>query len=70
MPALQSGFSYSDYMVYESRVTGSKSLNILRVKTVISGNTMTCSYLFITTGAVAANAGDFYSGFMLIAYKK
>ena len=57
-------------MVYESRVAVSQSLNILRVKTDISGTTMTCTYIFTTTGAAAANAGTLYTGFMLIAYKK
>lgn len=70
MPALKSGFSYNSYMVYESRVAVSKNLNTLRVKTDISGTTMTCTYIFTTTGAAAANAGDIYTGFMLIAYKK
>ena len=57
-------------MVYESRVSYSYHHDLLRIKTSISGNTMTCTYIFTTTGAVAANAGDVYTGFMLIAYKK
>lgn len=57
-------------MIYESRVNASSAINILRVKTSISGNTMTCGYIFTTTGAAAANAGNVYSGFMLIAYKE
>ena len=70
LPTLQSGFLYSNYMVYESRVAASSAINILRYKTDISGTTMTCTYIFTTTGAVAANAGTLYTGFMCIAYKK
>ena len=70
LPALQSGFSYSKYMVYECRVDESAVTNILRVKTDISGNTMTCTYILTTTGDLASNGGNIYSGFMLIAYKK
>lgn len=70
LPALQSGFSYDGYMVYESRVNYSYNYDLLRIKTSISGNTMTCTYIFTTTGAAAANAGNIYTGFMLIAYKQ
>ena len=56
-------------MVYESRVAVSQNSNILRVGVNISGTTMSCSYIFTTTGAAAANAGTLYTGFMLIAYK-
>lgn len=56
-------------MVYESRVNASQSSNILRYGTGISGTTMHCSYIFTTTGAAAANAGNIYAGFMLIAHK-
>ena len=70
MPALQSGFSYSDYMVYESRVNYSYRQDLLRIKMGISGNTMVCTYIFTTTGDVAANGGNIYTGFMLIVYKE
>ena len=70
LPALQSEFVYNEYLIYESRVSYSGRQDLLRVKTVISGTTMTCKYIFTTTGDVAANAGNIYSGFMLIAYKK
>ena len=70
LPALESGFSYDSYKVYESRVNVSRNSNLLRFKTTISGTTMTCTYILTTTGAAAANAGDVYTGFMLIAYKK
>ena len=56
-------------MIYESRVNYSNRQDLLRIRTGISGNTMICTYIFTTTGAVAANAGNIYSGFMLIAYK-
>ena len=70
LPALQSGFSYDGYMVYESRVSYSYHHDLLRIKTSISGNTMTCTYILTTTGDLASNGGNIYSGFMLIAYKK
>ena len=57
-------------MVYESRVNESSAINLLRIKTSISGNTMTCTYILTTTGDLASNGGNIYSGFMLIAYKK
>ena len=67
---MEPGFSYDSYRVYESRVNVSQNANLLRYKTTISGTTMTCTYIFTTTGAEAVNAGDIYTGFMLIAYKK
>ena len=48
-------------MVYDCRVDESAVTNILRVKTDIAGNTMTCTYIITTTGAAAANAGDVYT---------
>ena len=57
-------------MIYESRVNYSYRQDLLRIKMGISGNTMVCTYILTTTGDVAANAGNIYTGFMLIAYKK
>ena len=66
---MESGFSYDAYRVYASRVNVSQNAHLLRYKTTISGTTMTCTYLLTTTAALAANAGDIYTGFMCIAYK-
>ena len=68
LPALESGFKYDDYKIYESRVNCSYDTNLVLARKVISGTTLICTYTVASTGA-AATQGIIYTGFMLIALK-